>query len=285
METTTTATDLDLFNPISKNRHSFYSFVDSPTIFDDVITNWNDFLIAFVGSYYKVSEVQINLDSGAAHFEEAIQGLTPVEIDENNKIKVVKVNVIDINLNVGDELSLPAKVAVEVEGKKETIDMEVKWDDLIDTTKVGDYTIIGNLILPEGYINPSGIIVLANINVKAKGGPITVDQIPYNIEILEPNSIGTVWMQATYKNKTDYPLTGFTMKVLLKDKNETTYLTNYDTVLPGETSPLFDTFGPNSMKMSDIEILTIEFRAVTQDNTTLRVEYDKKLNKYDYSEY
>jgi hypothetical protein len=75
------------------------------------------------------------------------------------------------------------------------------------------------------------------------------------------------------------------MKVLLKDKNETTYLTNYDTVLPGETSPLFDTFGPNSMKMSDIEILTIEFRAVTQDNTTLRVEYDKKLNKYDYSEY
>ena len=62
-------------------------------------------------------------------------------------------------------------------------------------------------------------------------------------------------------------------------------MTNYDTVLPGETSPLFDTFGPSSMKMSDIEVLTINVRAESQDNTILRVEYNTKLNKYDYSEY
>lgn len=219
VETTTPTMDLDLYNPISKNRYSFYSFVDSPIIFDEVLTNFGNFLIAFNGSYYKVSEVQINLDSGAAHFEEAIQGLVPVEFDEISKIEVVKVNVININLNVGDKFLLPAKVIVEVEGKKETLEMEVEWDDLIDTTKVGDYTITGNLILPEGYINPKGIIALAKVNVKAKDGQITVDQVPYNIEILEPNSIGTIWMQATYKNNTNYPITSFNIKVLLKDKN------------------------------------------------------------------
>lgn len=42
------------------------------------------------------------------------------------------------------------------------------------------------------------------------------------------------------------------MDILLKDKNEKTYLSNYDTVLPGETSPNFKCFGPDTGNIDDI---------------------------------
>lgn len=126
----------------------------------------------------------------------------------------------------------------------------------------------------------------ASVNDKGeKGGVITVDQVPYKINILEPNSIGTVWMQATYTNNTKYPMTGFSMTVLLKDKNEKAYLSNYDTVMPGETSSLFDTFGPQTMNIRDLEILKIEIRAQNTNGKTLTVDYDTKLKKYEYYEY
>ena len=44
-------------------------------------------------------------------------------------------------------------------------------------------------------------------------------------------------MEATYTNNSKYPITSYTAKVLLKDTNDTTYLSSFDTVMPGETSP------------------------------------------------
>lgn len=116
-------------------------------------------------------------------------------------------------------------------------------------------------------------------------GPITIEQVPYQIEILEPNSIGTVYMNATYTNNTEYPITSIEMKVLRKDENETGYLTNHDTVMPGESSPVFDAFGPSTTREEDYEILTITIRAETEEGNTLVTEYDTKLDKYKYSEY
>lgn len=126
----------------------------------------------------------------------------------------------------------------------------------------------------------------ASINDKgAKGGLITVDQVPYKIDILEPDSIGTVYMNATYTNKTEYPITSIDMKVLCKDTNKIGYLTNHDTVMPGEKSPIFDGFGPATMKHEDYEILTITIRAEKPNGKTLKMEYDTKLKKYEYNEY
>jgi hypothetical protein len=68
---------------------------------------------------------------------------------------------------------------------------------------------------------------------------------------------------------------------LLKDKNEKAYLSNHDTVLPGETSPKFDTFGPKSLNTSDIEILKYDITVANKDGSKTSFEYDNKLKQYD----
>lgn len=120
---------------------------------------------------------------------------------------------------------------------------------------------------------------------KAKKEEITLDQIPYEIVILEPNSIGMVYMEATYKNNTKLPILSYDATVLLKDKNEKTYLTTFDTVMPGETSPKFETFGPETQDKKDIEILETEVRLDLGNGKYLLVHYDHKLNRYTYNEY
>lgn len=125
----------------------------------------------------------------------------------------------------------------------------------------------------------------ASVNDKIIKGVITVDQISYELDIQEPDSIGNVYVNATYKNNTKYPITGISLTILLKDKNEKTYLLTYDTVMPGETSPIFKTFGPKTQKLEDIEVLKVEIRAENTNGKTITVDYDTKLNKYTYSEY
>lgn len=107
--------------------------------------------------------------------------------------------------------------------------------------------------------------------------PIYIDDLPLIISFLEPNSLGTVYLEATYKNNTEYPIVSYSMDILLKDKNEKTYLSNYDTVLPGETSPNFDSFGPDSGNIDDIEKLTLSVTALTEGNKKLYIDYDLKL--------
>lgn len=115
--------------------------------------------------------------------------------------------------------------------------------------------------------------------------PIHPDDIAPEITILEPNSIGTVYMEAAYTNNSKYPITSYSAKILLKDKNETTYLTNNDTVLPGETSPIFDCFGPDTRNEEDYEILTLDLRARLDNGKTLAIEYDYKLGEARWNEY
>lgn len=107
--------------------------------------------------------------------------------------------------------------------------------------------------------------------------PIHPDEIPWDITILEPSSSGTVYMEATYTNNSEYPIVGYSMKVHLKDKNDTTYLLNYDTVMPGETSAKFDGFGPDTMNEEDYEVLTLDVTALTDNGDELDLEYDFKL--------
>lgn len=113
---------------------------------------------------------------------------------------------------------------------------------------------------------------------------LNIEKLPLSIKMQEPDSSGTVYMQCTYTNNTDYPITSMNMTVLLKDKNEKTYFSNHDTVMPGETSPIFKSFGPQTLKEEDYEILTIEARAEGDESYT-RMEYDTKLKKYEYDQY
>lgn len=107
--------------------------------------------------------------------------------------------------------------------------------------------------------------------------PIFLDDLPIAISIRKPDSIGTIYMDATYNNKSEYPIVAYSMTILLKDKNEKVRLSNFDTVLPGETSPTFDTFGPNTKNINDIEKLKLSITAMTENNKKLYIDYDFKL--------
>lgn len=133
----------------------------------------------------------------------------------------------------------------------------------------------------SGQINePEGDNLQEEDATKNDEPRITVDQLSYEITILEPDSIGNRYMEATFTNNSEYPVTGYTLTILLKDEEEKTYLSTYDTVLPGETSPKFETFAPESGKEEDMEILKFEITGVDGEED-FWIDYDVKLNKYD----
>lgn len=113
---------------------------------------------------------------------------------------------------------------------------------------------------------------------------ITVEELPYEITMLEPDSSGTRYMEATFTNNSNYIVTGYSLTILLKEENEKTYLSIYDTVKPGETSPKFETFAPESGEEDDIEVLEYELTIQGEDGTEYFVNYDVKLDKYEVIE-
>lgn len=121
----------------------------------------------------------------------------------------------------------------------------------------------------------------SNLPHTTENPPIDATDVYFDITILPPDTIGTIWMEATYKNNSKYPITYLQATVLLKDTNEKVYLSSADTVLPGETSPVFDTFGPKSLKTDDIEFLECIFKIIGDNNTEMFVEWDLKLGTYE----
>ena len=115
---------------------------------------------------------------------------------------------------------------------------------------------------------------------KKETPPVTLEELPFNVTILEPDSIGTVYMEATFTNNSKYAIKGFNIAALLKDKNEKTYLGTYDTVMPGETSPKFESFGPETKNPEDIEYLTYDVVVIDDAGKEIYLNYDAKLKKY-----
>lgn len=111
-----------------------------------------------------------------------------------------------------------------------------------------------------------------------KEPPIDLNDIVLERWLLEPDSIGDIYISANYTNNTDIPIVGVSYKVHLKDSNEIIYLDNYDTVLPGETSPDFKCFGPSTGKMEDAQIVSCEYILQDFDGTKTYIDYDNKLD-------
>lgn len=110
--------------------------------------------------------------------------------------------------------------------------------------------------------------------------PVTIEELPLSVTMLEPDSIGNVYMEATFTNNSKYAIKGFDVTVLLKDKNEKTYLSSYDTVLSGETSPIFQSFGPDTKNPDDVEYLEYQITVVDEDGKEIYLTYDVKLKTY-----
>lgn len=110
--------------------------------------------------------------------------------------------------------------------------------------------------------------------------PVTIEQIEMvGFQCLPPNSIGTIYMQTQFKNNSDKTLTGITYEY--KFDNKTHYLSTYDTLLPGDTSTIADTFGPSSQNLNDAELLKANF-TIEDGDTRIYVEYDAKTKKYSW---
>ena len=128
-----------------------------------------------------------------------------------------------------------------------------------------------------------------NVNAQVEGEneekeqpPVTIEEVPMNLTILEPDSIGNRYMEATFTNNSKYAIKGFNVTVVLKDKNEKVYLSNYDTVMPGETSPKFETFAPATGNTEDIEYLQYDITVVDENGQEIYLTYDVKLKMYEW---
>lgn len=128
-----------------------------------------------------------------------------------------------------------------------------------------------------------------NVNVQVEENsqekeepPVTIEELPMSVTILEPDSIGNRYMEATFTNNSKYAIKGFNVTVLLKDKNEKTYLGSYDTVMPGEMSPKFESFAPATGNADDIEYLEYEITVVDEDGEEIYLSYDVKLKMYEW---
>lgn len=107
---------------------------------------------------------------------------------------------------------------------------------------------------------------------------VTVDKLSITLT-LEPSGDYT-YIKATYTNNSDKIITSFTNEILFKNLNEKSYLNSYDTILQGETSPVFESIVEGTITLEDIEILRSDINYKAEDGTSKYVYYDVKLQEY-----
>jgi hypothetical protein len=120
-------------------------------------------------------------------------------------------------------------------------------------------------------------------NIESASAPIeqpeiTVDQLQIN-NYIPPVDYGTVWMNSTFTNNSSYPIVYLRIEGFTEDTNESVVLEWRTTVLPGEISPNFLTFGPLSQRSEDIKSTTY-YITYYNNNKTYRLSYDVNQDLY-----
>ena len=109
---------------------------------------------------------------------------------------------------------------------------------------------------------------------------VTIDEIELlDFKVKEPDSIGTVYMEAKFKNNSKYTITYIDYEYKVDD--EKTYLSSSDTLLPGEVSSLTETFGPKSGEIKDAQLLKTSITFLDEDKNEYYTDYDVKLDSYE----
>ena len=95
-------------------------------------------------------------------------------------------------------------------------------------------------------------------------------------QLQQPDSMGTIYYQATLTNNSSYPVkyADFKYNITKDGVKEGSYLTFSDTILAGETSSISECFGSD-----DMELISIELTLVDAEGNDIYVEYDVKLNQ------
>ena len=98
-----------------------------------------------------------------------------------------------------------------------------------------------------------------------------------NPTLEEPDSLGITYYTAYLKNTGDCPITSFELVFAYTDmegNRSKTYMSTYDTILPGETSTIMECFGSN-----DMELLRSSITVLDNEGNSHLFEYDAKLDK------
>jgi len=109
---------------------------------------------------------------------------------------------------------------------------------------------------------------------------VRVEDLEISWEIQVPDGSRHTYAVFTFKNNSPYPIVRLSIKALLTDTNETAYYTTHYTVLPGETSTIFDSFGPESGNPEDLQFLSVEYNVYVGDGKVIEYDYDYKLDNY-----
>lgn len=111
---------------------------------------------------------------------------------------------------------------------------------------------------------------------ESKESEININDFVITGQLQEPDSIGTIYYQATLTNNSSYAVkyADFKYNITKDGVKEGSYLTFSDTILAGETSSISECFGSD-----DMELISIELTLVDAEGNDIYVEYDVKLNQ------
>ena len=113
-------------------------------------------------------------------------------------------------------------------------------------------------------------------DVETEESEININDFVITGQLQEPDSIGTIYYQATLTNNSSYAVkyADFKYNITKDGVKEGSYLTFSDTILAGETSSISECFG-----IDDMELISIELTLVDAEGNDIYVEYDVKLNQ------
>ena len=211
----------------------------------------------------KVEITNIDMQSVFARYMEELFSMAMeevfLELESDDYEEIEEEEVLQIFMDIlSDEENKMTTSKVELKLSKTGGSWETAADEaLIDAIYGGIFTTISNMEFDfmEDYEgmdlddmeNYEGIGSAGyqpdyeDIEGETKDPLIKVEELPYEITILEKTSADYRYMEATFTNNSDYVVTEYSLIILLKDENDKTYLPSYEKyrALPGEVSPKF----------------------------------------------
>lgn len=110
---------------------------------------------------------------------------------------------------------------------------------------------------------------------------VDISQVIINYDVAKHKEFGWDIIEASYTNNTKYTINYLSIKALLNN-NEKAILVSTLEVLPGQTSPKFDTMIEKSVPKSAVKILECTFEITDDTGAELNVAYDYETGKYEF---
>lgn len=167
---------------------------------------------------------------------------------------------------------------IQLRGAADVFGAKLDWDGSTNTASLTTDQKSIPIYTPAPVITPT--LKPVQTTSSEVSTPITIDEISYNISVLPPDSINTIYMETAFKNNSKYTLSSIQLTYLDKIINEKQYLSTYDTLLPGDTSSKSETFGPNSGNINDLQLLETEIVILKDSGDKVYITYDHKTKRY-----